>query len=76
VRLLPGEPRNHRLPDVDTLAICDHGGELPWAVEIDGMTWGIFRTEVDAVVYMSQTTGMPRASIDIMRAVERANDGT
>ena len=71
--LLPGERAGKHVKPILTMAIIDGGGELPWTIEVNDRTWGIFRREVDAVIYLSNVTGVPRASIDIMRAVERAN---
>ena len=71
--LLPGERAGKHVKSIETMAIINRGGELPWLIEINHMAWGIFRKEDDAVIYLSNVTGVPRASIDIMRAVERAN---
>ena len=69
MKLLPGEVKGQHLSQPKTASLQQHHGELPWFVEVNGYTWGIFRHKDDAVQYLAQASGIP-----IPEIVERTKD--
>ena len=64
MKSLPGETRGRHLRKVEEASISEKRGELPWFVEVNGGTWGIFRHKRDAVQYLAAASGIPIPEIE------------